>query len=107
MSKALRLFLLGCCLLLFVNATAQAQDLTIALIPRSLGNPIFLDAFEAAQKKAYELDVRLEWVSSPDFDGERQIEIIENLIRRGVDGIMASVNDEEPMRQVIQKALDA
>lgn len=111
MSRILRSSILGLILinLVFFSFTPimQAEDLTIAFLPRSLGNPIFLDAFEAAQKKAYELDVRLEWVAPFDFDGDAQIEIIENLIRRGVDGIIASVNDEEAVRQVISKALDA
>lgn len=95
-------------LITFVGpVVAQEQDeLTIAVLPRSLGNPIFLDAFEAAQKKAHELGVRLEWVAPFDFDLEAQVEIIENLIRRGVDGIIASVNDEEPIHRVFQKAID-
>lgn len=88
-------------------AAGNLGDLTIAFLPRSLSNPIFLDAFEAAQKKAYELDVSLEWVAPFYFDGVAQVEIIDNLIRRGVDGIIASVNDEEPVRQIIQKALAA
>lgn len=86
--------------------TTVDKELTIAFLPRSLGNPIFLDAFEGAQKKAHELGVRLEWVASFDFDSAMQVEIIENLIRRGVDGIIASVNDEEPVHQVIQKAME-
>ena len=84
----------------------DGEELTIAFLPRSLGNPIFLDAFEAAQKKAHELGVRLEWVAPFDFDSGAQVEIMENLIRRQVDGIIASVNDEEPVRQVINEALD-
>ena len=88
-------------------SAANQGELTIAFLPRSLSNPIFLDAFEAAQKKAYELGVRLEWVAPFYFDGEVQVEMIDNLIRRGVDGIIASVNDEEPVRQIIQKAIDS
>ncbi|NMB02452.1 MAG: sugar ABC transporter substrate-binding protein [Firmicutes bacterium] len=89
-----------------VCATEQQKELTIAFVPRSLGNPIFLDAFEASQKKAHELGVRLEWVAPFDFDSEDQVELIENLIRRGVDGIIASVNDEESVHRVFQKAID-
>lgn len=89
-----------------VEADVWEDDLTIAFLPRSLGNPIFLDAFEAAQKKAYELGVRLEWVAPFDFDSDLQVEMIENLIRRGVDGIVASVNDEEQVHRVFQKAMD-
>ncbi len=84
----------------------QNDQLTIAFLPRSLGNPIFLDAFEAAQKKAYELGVRLEWVAPFDFDSDLQVEMIENLIRRKADGIVASVNDEEEIRRVFQEAMD-
>lgn len=90
----------------FMPAQASDQELTIAFVPRSLGNPIFLDAFEEAQKKAYELGVNLEWVAPFDFDQTAQVEIMENLIRRQVDGIIASVNDEESVRDVIQLALD-
>jgi len=35
-----------------------------------------------------------------------QVEMIENLIRRGVDGILASVNDEEAIHKVFQKAME-
>lgn len=97
-------------ILLFSSALiyghTQQRELTIAFLPRSLGNPIFLDAFESAQKKANELGVRLEWVAPFDFDCEAQVEMIENLIRRGVDGIIASVNDEEAVHTVVQKAMD-
>ncbi|WP_461370643.1 substrate-binding domain-containing protein [Candidatus Darwinibacter acetoxidans] len=101
-----------CLLLAFLLVPAWAvpargeEPLTIAFLPRALGNPIFLDAFEAAQKKAHELGVRLEWVAPFDFDSAMQVEMIENLIRRGVDGIIASVNDEEAVQKVIQKAMD-
>lgn len=94
-------------LVLHLSPSLHAEELTIAFLPRGLGNPIFLDAFEAAQKKAFELGVRLEWVAPFDFDGDVQIEIIESLIDRGVDGIIASVNDEEAVSEVIGKALDA
>ncbi|HAI52499.1 MAG: substrate-binding domain-containing protein [Limnochordia bacterium] len=85
---------------------AGEEPLTIAVLPRALGNPIFLDAFEATQKKAHELGVRLEWVAPFDFSSEAQVEMIENLIRRGVDGILASVNDDEEIHRVFRKALD-
>lgn len=50
--------------------------------------------------------MRLEWVAPFDFSSEAQVEMIENLIRRGVDGILASVNDDEEIHRVFRKALD-
>ncbi len=81
-----------------------SEPLTIAFVPRSLDNPIFLDTFEHAQKKAVELGVRLEWVAPFSFDTGEQLEVIENLIRRKVDGMVISVDDVEEVREVINKA---
>ena len=92
-----------------IHAAAMAageEPQTIAVLPRALGNPKFLDAYEATQKKAHELGVRLEWAAPFDFSSEAQVEMIENLIRRGVDGILASVNDDEEIHRVFRKALD-
>ncbi|MFP4660761.1 MAG: substrate-binding domain-containing protein [Halanaerobiales bacterium] len=89
------------------SVTAENNyDLTIAFVPRSLDNPIFLDTFVHSQDKALELGVRLEWVAPFSFSTEGQIEVIENLIRREVDGMIVSVNDVEPIHDVISKAVD-
>jgi len=42
--------------------TADSDKMTIAFVPRSLENPIFLDAFEHSQKKAVDLGINLEWL---------------------------------------------
>lgn len=89
-----------------VVAASESEPLTIAFVPRSLDNPIFLDTFEYAQKKAHELGVRLEWVAPFTFDTEDQVNVIESLISRKVDGIILSVDDVEPIRTVISKAID-
>ncbi|MFP4015447.1 MAG: substrate-binding domain-containing protein [Halanaerobiales bacterium] len=102
-SSTIILFLL----ILAIPVLAESgQDLTIAFVPRSLDNPIFLDTFVNSQDKALELDVRLEWVAPFSFDTEGQIEVIENLIRREVNGMIVSVNDVESIHEVISKAID-
>ncbi|KXS47222.1 MAG: simple sugar transport system substrate-binding protein, partial [Halanaerobium sp. T82-1] len=70
--------------------TADSDKMTIAFVPRSLENPIFLDAFEHSQKKAVDLGVNLEWLGSFSFDSEEQIKIIDSLIERKVDGMIIS-----------------
>ncbi len=92
---------------LTVSPAAYTEDtLIIGLVPRSLGNPIFLDAFESAQQKAQELGVRVEWVAPFDFSTRGQVIAIESFIERGVDGLVVSVNDEPEIRHVIQRALE-
>jgi ribose transport system substrate-binding protein len=105
-----RVFLTFVLFIFLCNGLVLADDLTepltIAFVPRSLDNPIFLDTFEHAQKKALELGVRLEWVAPFSFDTGEQLEVIENLIRRRVDGMIVSVDDVEEVREVISKAID-
>lgn len=83
----------------------KKQKLTIAFVPRSLDNPIFLDAFVASQQKARELGVRLEWIAPFSYSVKGQVEVIENLIRRDVDGMVISVDDVEPIHNIINKSL--
>lgn len=103
--RDLKILLLIIFFLVFPSSVL-GEELTIAFVPRSLGNPIFLDAFESTQKKAIELGVNLEWIAPVDFDSNAQIDIIRNLIRRDVDGIVASVNDDDAVRAVIQEAVE-
>ncbi|MFP4370783.1 MAG: substrate-binding domain-containing protein [bacterium] len=81
------------------------KKMTIAFVPRSLENPIFLDAFENSQKKAVDLGVNLEWVGSFSFDSEEQLKIIDSLIEREVDGMVLSVNDSPEYDKIINRAV--
>ncbi|MFN2340102.1 MAG: substrate-binding domain-containing protein [Halanaerobium sp.] len=82
------------------------EEITIAFVPRSLENPIFLDAFEHSQKKAVELGVNLEWLGSFSFDTDEQLNIIDSLIKREVDGMVLSINDSPEYDQIINRAME-
>lgn len=103
----LALFILAFSLLLFCSSLLMAEDLlTIAFVPKSLDNPIFLDTFEAAQMKAKELGVRVEWVAPFNTDTDEQIKIIENLSRRAIHGILISCSDSDLIKDVINTTID-
>lgn len=89
-----------------VGGAAEDEEMTVAFVPRSLDNPIFLDAFEEAQKKADDLGVNLEWVAPFVYNADEQIDIIEALIERNVEGIIVSVNNTEKYIDVINKAVE-
>jgi len=89
-----------------ITAADKSEKMTLAFVPRSLDNPIFLDAFEEAQKKADDLGVNLEWVAPFVYNSQEQIAIIEALIERDVDGIIVSVNNTEEYIDVIDKAVE-
>jgi len=85
----------------------QNEEITIAYVPRSLDNPIFLDAFEHAQEKAIDLGINIEWVAPFAYNAEEQIKIIESLISRKVDGMVVSVNNTPNYIKVINKAVES
>lgn len=109
-----QIFFLCIILLIIISAPAIAnqpqnndEQMTIAFVPRSLENPIFLDAFEKSQQKAVELGVNLEWLGSFSFDSKKQLKIIDSLIERKVDGMVLSINDSPEYNQIINKAMEA
>lgn len=85
----------------------RTRPITIAIVPKSLDNPVFVDAKETAELAARKLKVNLEWVGPFKVDPDTQVKIIEGLIWRNVDGIAISTSDPEKIRKVIDKAVAA
>jgi ribose transport system substrate-binding protein len=84
-----------------------SRQIVIAISPKSLDNPVFVDAKETAELAARRLNVTLEWVAPFKVDPEAQVKVIEGLIWRKVDGIAISTSDPEKIRGVIAKATAA
>jgi ribose transport system substrate-binding protein len=89
------------------SASVHSRQIVIAISPKSLDNPVFVDAKEAAELTARRLNVVLEWVAPFKVDPDAQVQVIEGLIRRKVDGIAISCSDPEKLRGVINKAIAA
>jgi ribose transport system substrate-binding protein len=85
----------------------RTRPITIAIVPKSLDNPVFVDAKETAELAAKKLNVNLEWVGPFKVNPDAQVKIIEGLIWRKVDGIAISTSDPEKIRKVIAKAVAA
>lgn len=83
------------------------KQITIAVVPKSLDNAIFLDAKDAAEKAGKELGINIEWVGSQKSDAAEQVTVIEGLIQKKVDGMLISCNDADALKGVIDKAIDA
>lgn len=88
-----------------VEATARTRPIVISIVPKSLDNPMFIEVKEAAELTAQRLNVILEWVGPFKMDVDTQIQIIEGLIRRKVDGIAVSCSHEERLQAVLDQAV--
>lgn len=77
----------------------------IAVVPKSLDNPIFLDTKEAAQREGKLLGVHIDWVGPYTTDTGRQIEIVHSLIEHHVNGILISCNNPMALESVIDEGI--
>lgn len=89
----------------FMATTAQAADMKIALVAKSLGNGFFEAANKGAQEAAKELGgVEVIYTGPTTTTAEGQIEVINSLIAQGVDAIAISANDPDAVVPALKKA---
>lgn len=86
---------------------ADNDVIEIAVVPKALDNAIFLDTKAAAEEKGKELGIKVYWEGPTTSDAAMQVNIIESLIERQVDGILVSCNDADALKDVIDRAVDA
>lgn len=84
-----------------------AKRYSIAVVPKSLDNPVFYTAHYGAMQRAKELgDVDLIWTASATSDASQEAEIVENLINRHVDGMAVDANAPKPLVAPINHAVE-
>ncbi|TWT01932.1 autoinducer 2 ABC transporter substrate-binding protein [Planomicrobium sp. CPCC 101079] len=82
----------------------QAQQITIAVVPKVVNIPYFNAAEEGALEAAEDLGVNLLYEGPAFADAGQQILIIEELIEEEVDAIAVSANDPEELAPILLKA---
>lgn len=86
------------------GSAAQANDITVAVVPK-VAVPFFDDCNNGAAAEAKALGVKYQWVVPQDTQGSTQVRIIEDLMARHVDGIAISVNEPKSVERVIKEAM--
>ncbi len=87
-------------------STAQAADVKIAMVVKSLGNGFFDAAHKGAEQAAKELGgVQIIYTGPTTTTAEGQIEVINSLISQKVDAIEVSANDKDALAPSLKKAM--
>ena len=81
-----------------------AEKITVALMPKSKGDPYFVSCRKGAESAAAELGVELLWDGPTETDAAKQNEVVEAWITKGVDVIAVSVQNPEAISTVLRKA---
>ena len=85
-------------------AEKKATKLTVAMMPKSLGNAYFIACQKGAQEAADELGIELLWQGPTEPDPAKQSQIVDTWITRGVDVIAVAVENRDAISSVLKKA---
>ncbi len=77
---------------------------TVAMMPKNKGNPYFISCRKGAEEAAAKLGVNLVWDGPTETKPERQAEIVDAWVARGVDVIAVSVENREGLATALRKA---
>jgi ribose transport system substrate-binding protein len=110
MKKYALLFIIG--LAFFVcltgcsrKANENKKKYTIAVIPKGTVHEFWKTVHAGAQKAAEELNVEIIWKGPlKEDDRESQVAVMENIIARGVDGIVLAPLDDTALRMPVLNA---
>jgi ribose transport system substrate-binding protein len=91
---------------------AAPRTLTLGLVAKSQGNPVFQAARVGAEDAAkelgakYGLTIRIDWRTPNEEDAQKQADAIEQLVLAGAAGISVSVSDANKLTDAINRAVD-
>ncbi len=106
-TAVLLLSLLSACLVTCGEQVSEGR-LTVAFIPKSFSDPFWLDAIAGAERAAEELGVEL-LVSGTKDETQvvEQVQIVEDMIQLGLDGIVLAPSDSDALVSAVLKANEA
>ena len=88
-----------------VETPKTTKPLTIAVIPKGTTHEFWKSIHAGAVKAAEELDVDIIWKGPlKEDDRDEQIKIVEDMINRGVSGIVLAPLDDVALRMPVQEA---
>lgn len=89
-------------------ASAMAQDYTFALVPKAMNNPFFDLARDGCFQAQDELaEVTCEYIGPGEHTELEQIQIVQDLITKGVDGIAVAPSNAPAMGKILKDAAAA
>jgi ribose transport system substrate-binding protein len=87
--------------------SAAGRRYTFVWSPKATNNPVFDVARVGGQMRAEELgDVDFQWVGPADADAQKQVQLLDDWVSRGCDGMGISCNDADALKTVIDRAVD-
>ena len=90
-----------------MGGAAQAADMKFALIPKGMDNPYFDLSRDGCMDEAKKLGVTCIYKGPATHEPATEVQIMQDFVTQGVDGIAISVADADSVIGVIKQARDA
>jgi ribose transport system substrate-binding protein len=103
----MKTFLTGAIAALALTGAAHAADLRFALIPKGMDNPYFDLSRDGCMAEAKKLGVTCIYKGPATHEPATEVQIMQDFVTQGVDGIAISVADADSVIGVIKQARDA
>ena len=88
--------------------TAEAKDKVFALVPKAMNNPFFDQARDGCKKAAKEIGgVQCLFIGPADATEQEQVQVVQDLITKHVDGIGVSAANAPAIAKVLARAKEA
>lgn len=94
-------------LVLLASQGAAQKKLTFAVVPKAINNPFFNEVQRGCMDEAKKLGITCEFTGPPQTEIAPQIQVLEALVQKKVDGLAISPVDAKSVVAVIQRAMKA
>jgi ribose transport system substrate-binding protein len=99
---------LGLCVLLALTGCNQSRKKQIAVIPKSTASLFFQPVHAGANAAGEEFNLEILWSgAAAETDYSRQIEIVDSMIARHVDGLAIAASERNALNQSLERAAAA
>ena len=88
-------------------ADKDVKDMTILVVPKSVGHPYWADVEKGVAKAAEDTGANAIFSGPTQADVNKQISLIEDYMATGLDGLAISAHDPTALIPLIRKSLDA
>jgi len=88
-------------------ADKDVKDMTILVVPKSVGHPYWADVEKGVKKAGEELGAKAIFDGPTQADVNKQINLMEDYMAAGLDGLAISAHDPTALIPLIRKSLDA
>ena len=86
---------------------AESTGMTFGFVSKTTADPMFVGTFDGFEKACNELGIEAIYRGTDDASAEKEIEIINQFLSQGVDGIAVIAADEDALQPVLQQAMNA